>query len=470
MLVVLLFVLTGCSEEGTEPEDMRATVENCWPCTMYKVIFETINQLVLQLYNDLVPKAMGLLGIGVLFWLAFRTGKMVVSLYEPDLNEYVQSVKTILFKAILVSAVLLVGDNFICFISMVLEPPMLTISYFSSALLQTSIDSLAVTLPQEFINIPAAQCQVFTEEVALYLQRMVYQIYASLNAGISFGWSLVRTTNFVCMIMGLFVVIPTFFLLSLIFPLMFADSFVRLGASIVLSPFLFVAWVFPATKNMLKSLWDVAFGSMITMMIGCIYITLAINVMQVFQESSESLKGIFSEARQLADPNLSLAVRRMSTEAVSFMVLIFIILKFHKSVTEVAGYLGGDSTKSSVVAVLGGIKQLAISAAMIAVGAVMAYCGIPGGTKLMKAGAQRIKDQMAEGAKNIASDSGGSGDATGGGGVISAVKGAYSGGDDKDSGKGDDKSGDDKGSSKGDAGTADKGGGSGENKGSEDKK
>ena len=460
MVVVLLLCLSACGDNDTK--EMQTSVENCWPCTMYKVIFETVNRLTVQLYDDIVPKAMALLGVGLLFWLSFKTGKMLVTLYEPDINEYIQSVKTVLFKAMLVGAVLLAGDKYICFLAEILQPPMLTISYFSSALLQQTIGEMKVSLPKTFITVPQESCQVFTEEVALYLQYMVYQIYVALQAGMMFGWNLLFSGHFIAAIMGLFMVMPTFFLLMIIFPLMFADSFVRLGASIVLSPFLFVAWVFPPTKNMLKPLWDVAFGSMITMMIGCIYITLAINVMQIFQENSESLKGILSQARQLADPNLELAMRRMATEAVSFMVLIFVILKFHTAVPDIAGYLGGDNTKSSVVAFFGGIKQLAISAAMIAVGVAMSAFGIPGGDRLIKAGAQKVKEQMTEGIKNIGSETGGSSDATGGAGVGSAVKGAYTGGDDK--GKGDDKGGDSGGDKGGDAG-GDKGGDSGGDKG-----
>ena len=479
MVVVVLLFLSACGDNNTN--EMQVSVENCWQCTMYKVIFESVNQLTVQLYDTLVPKAMALLGVAILFWLAFRTGKMLVTLYEPDINEYIQSVKTVLFKAMLVSAVLLAGDKYICFLSDILQVPMLAISYFSSALLQNSIGEMEVSLPSKFIQVPQATCQVFTEEVALYLQYMVYQIYVALQAGMMFGWNLFMSTHFVCSVMGLFVVLPTFFLLSLIFPLMFADSFIRLGASIILSPFFFVLWVFPATKDKVKKLWDAAFGSMITMMIGCIYITLAINVMQIFQENSESLKGILSQARQLADPSLELAMRRMATEAVSFMVLIFIILKFHTAVPDVAGYLGGESAKSQVVSFFGGIKQLAISAMMIAVGVAMSACGIPGGDRLIKAGAQRAKEQMQDGIKNIGSDSAGSADAAGGAGVGAAAKDTYHAGKDKKdgedstggegsgSGGGDAKGGGDSGSG-GDTGGGDAKGGGDSGSGGEDKK
>ena len=459
MVVVVLLFLSGCGENNATAEDMATSVENCWPCTLYKVIFETVNGLIVQLYGTLVPKAGALLGVGLLFWLAFRTGKMLVTLYEPDINEYIQSVKNVLFKAMLIGALLFTGDQYICFISDIISPIMLVISGFSSYLLKNSIGDFVVELPGKFIEMPQSTCAVFSEQVALYLQYMVYQIYVALKAGISFGWSLFFSGHFICAIMGLFLVVPTFFILSLIFPLMFADSFVRLGATIILSPFLFVAWVFPSTKGMLKSLWNVAFGSMITMMIGCIYITLAINIMQIFQENSESLKGILSQARQLADPNLALAMRRMSTEAVSFMVLIFIILKFHTAVPNLAGYLGGDSTKSQVVSFFGGIKQLAISATMIALGVAMSAFGIPGGDRLVKAGATRVKDQMSDGVKNLTSDTAGSSDATGGGGIGAATRDVFSGDkkDDSDSGA-DDKGGDDSGNR--DKNSTDKGGAS----------
>ena len=39
MVVAVLLLLSGCGDNNATEEDMVVSVENCWPCTLYKVIF-----------------------------------------------------------------------------------------------------------------------------------------------------------------------------------------------------------------------------------------------------------------------------------------------------------------------------------------------------------------------------------------------------------------------------------------------
>lgn len=468
VLVLAVVFLSSCQPQPANTSDLEAKIQNCWPCTLYKVTFTSINMLVHKLYTSLTPTALAVLSVALLFFLAFRSVRLLTSLIPPNVPRYIREIAIVLFKAIIVSAILLSGNDFLCIVNLIVDPVITTFSLISRSILTSVLppeEALALVngaagfIPPQTQNPDTPQlCMVFSEEMSKNLQLLIYQIYVALNSGVSLGWTLMAEGNIITFPMGLFFVVPSFFMLSLIFPWMFAESFFRMGTVIVLMPFLFVAWVFPATKQMVKPGWDVVFGSMVSILMACIYIALAITVIRIFAENSEYFKFMFGQARQEADPSFSRAMRRLSTEAVSFCALILIILKFHKALPAVAGYFGGDAQKSQIVAFFGGIKQLAISATMIAVGAVMSAFGIPGGTNLMKAGAKRVVEQAKEGAEANFREvtntgegaSQGSEDAMGGSGAASAFGGVAKDAIKGKAADGDAKGGDAKGDAKGD--------------------
>ena len=421
ILMGVLCVLNGCKADQLTADNAEATINNCWSCTMYKIVFEGINRLISDLYLMLTEKAILLLGVGLLFWLAFKTVKLVTSLYEPDMAEYIRTVAITLFKAIVVSVILLSGEDYLCFLrDLIIDPPFLIFTHLSRILLVGVLSETAdLVSPQDFIATTNQGCAVFSEVASKSIQFVIYQIYVALNSGVQLGWTMVMTGKIANILIGFFFVVPIFFMMSLVFPWIYVDSMFRIGCVIVLSPFIFVAWVFPATKGWVKPAWDVLFGSMVTILIACIYIALAITVLRTFSDSSPTFTGIFNPARQTTDPRFSEQMARLGVEALSFIALILIVNRFQNAIPNIAGYFGGDSAKSQVVSLFGGIKQLVISAAMIAVGAAMSAFGVPGGDKLIKAGANRIKEQMKEDAKATTAEVMDTGSGTGTGGETS---------------------------------------------------
>lgn len=424
MLMLVLLLLVGCGDGEINTETLETKVENCWPCVLYERTFTTINYLVYTLYPILCRQALAVMSVGLLFWLAFKSLKLVTSVIQPNIHQYIHEVMSALFKAIIVSVILLSGDSFLCVINLFLEPVILSFSLISRVILLEVVpaEESIVVLETGKAFLPAyatfvapleeSQCMVFTEVISKNLQAVIYQVYSSLDSGTSLGWTLMVDGNVVSFLLGLFFVWPAFFMLSLIFPWMFAESFFRAGAVIILLPFILTAWIFPSTKQMVKAGWDVIFGSMVSILMACIYIALAITVLRTFAENSDMFKFIFGQARQSADPSLLRAIRRLSTEAVAFFALIIIIIKFHKMLPNISGYFGGDSHRSEIVSVFGGLKKFAINLTMLAVGLILAAFGVPGGDRLVKVGAERIKDQTIKQVKKTAKETTNSGESS----------------------------------------------------------
>ncbi|MGN1063755.1 MAG: hypothetical protein ACI4QM_05495, partial [Alphaproteobacteria bacterium] len=437
LFVALLLVLSGCQSSVTPANEQEwvSNVQNCWPCVLYRSVFITIERVIMLTYPFLAKWALALMGVGLLMWLAFKTGRMLTFLYEPDIREYVHSVSVALFKAMVVAAVLWSSSHFLCALNIIISPILELFAIVSRVILSANATfSNGLSLPDtwvtnssdalaqmQYIPVGDGSCTLFSDNVAYQLQDIVFRVYVALNSGMSLGGYFLSMIdrNIFNGLIGLFI-IWMFFLMSLMFPWMFAESFIRLGAVLVLSPFVFACWVFPATSKVVKQAWNVAFGSMVQMLIGCIYIGLLVGVLMVFIENN--FPGMAGGSRQMADPVMAAQIQRLSTEAVSFFALIIIMVKMQKNIPTIAGYFGGDAQKSEMVALFGGIKQLVISAVMIAVGAALAAFGIPGGKEMLQAGTRRVKEQakaaVQEATSNImdtgAGGGSGSADATGG--------------------------------------------------------
>ncbi|MBR4927796.1 MAG: hypothetical protein IKY98_05675 [Alphaproteobacteria bacterium] len=420
LMMVLCFLSACAIEETPSQEEWVVSVANCWPCTIYKYTFEAIERVMYLLYNELAAKSIGVMAVGLLFWFMFKTAKMVGSMAEPDLREYIRSVMTVFFKAICVTALLMSRENFYCFIELIISSIVDLFASISNEFLANANGiAIGVELPSTFIDMTGSgeQCKIFSDEASGILQDTIYRVYVALKGGMALAAHLMMNTNILGFFVGIFVW-WMFLMLSLIMPWMFAGSFFRLGAVIVLSPLLFVAWVFPPTKEMMKGAWKIVFGSMMQILIASIYIAIAITLFKTFEE--QTFPELLDPSRQSMDESMVNQFMSLTRDALSFLVLLFIVNSLQKTIPSVSGYFGGDAQKSEVVSALGDIKQFIQSAIMLVVGAVLAAFGIPLGTQLMKTAGKRMLKQATDKAKETAKDATsegedtGSNDATGG--------------------------------------------------------
>ena len=91
-----LFLLTGCGSLGLTPENITMAsvfaTGGCWPCAMFRVVWEAIGSAFANTYATTSQLASILLGMGLLFWLTFTIGKMVASLKEPNMKDYIPKI------------------------------------------------------------------------------------------------------------------------------------------------------------------------------------------------------------------------------------------------------------------------------------------------------------------------------------------------------------------------------------------
>ena len=392
-------LLAGCEGRINASEsEWVASVQNCWPCTLYKATFDAVGTLVKNLYPTMAERGLLVMGVGLLFWLSFTSAKMLTSLMEPNIKEYIHSVMVVLFKAMVVTAILITGDSFLCVIDRIVSPVLTTFTELSRIVLtaNTNINN-GLVWPEQYMVQKDGACDLFGGQISYQLQDIIFRVYIALNSGMTLGYYVMVEKSFLNWIVGPFI-IWMFFILSLIFPLMFADSFIRLGAVIVLSPFFFAAWVFPSTKSAIKKAWDVVFGAMFQLLIGCIYIGLVVGVIQLFADNN--WPGMLGNSRQTSDPSMMVNFRRLSTEAISFFALIIIMNRMQSNIPAIAGALGGDSSRSEIVGFMNGVKQLAISAAMIGAGGGLSSFCFAGGAAMIQSGAQRAASQAEDAAKD----------------------------------------------------------------------
>ena len=153
-------------------------------------------------------------------------------------------------------------------------------------------------------------------------------------------------------------------------PLMFLDGFVRIAVILVLSPFVLVAWIFPATKKMLEKLWGIFLGTGLSVIFACFYIALTLYLVITFAE--KQYPGILSNVVQQTDPDLIENIQTMSTSTIAFFVLLLSMNRLSGYIVKLANQFGGDAANSSWIKMFGGLKKLSIAAGKAALAVALA--------------------------------------------------------------------------------------------------
>ena len=78
----------------------------CWFCGLYKTLFDIMNKLATNVATSLRDDFLLLLGVGLLFYIAFKVGSTVVKLQEVDLMQFLGELFKHLGRAIIAAAFL----------------------------------------------------------------------------------------------------------------------------------------------------------------------------------------------------------------------------------------------------------------------------------------------------------------------------------------------------------------------------
>ncbi len=392
-----LLLLSGCGQKYLSSE----TSNECWTCALYKTVIIEIDKFTSQTLTLLIPMALQVLGVGILFYLLFKIAQLLTSIKQPNLAKFYLSTGTVLFKALLVGAVLWVPPNQdpaapIPYVELlgehVVQPVLKLFLITSDEILASSrYVSEQFYIPDSVLEAQLGDApeSFMFGDISLIIQELIYRMFVALSTGMSAGIWFLSMGSFAGTIIGLIVVV-SFFWMLIIFPMAFIESLVRLGIILVVSPFIFVAWVFPWTQGYMQKLWSSLFSCLFNLLFSCIFLSFYIYV--IFSYAKEFMPyNVLNSAVYDSDVSYRNDVLSFATAPVSFFILLFAMNKMYDNLTKIASYFGGDGQESGFKRVVNGVKDTAIGAAKTAAGAVLV--GVSSGAVgrgLLASGAQDL--------------------------------------------------------------------------------
>lgn len=400
--LLLLLFLAGCQAATTEEmiDLIRVKKENCWPCTGYKVVWEAIANITESAFPKVCEWALNFLGVALLFWIAFTVGKFIVAIKEPNIKEFITTMATVLFKAMIVGAILLTPDNTMYILDLFATPIMSAVIELARGIMfaDASIAKyFSATSSYETISTSSA---LFASNIGNQLQDIVYRVYLAFSSGIGLGARMLISTDMLSWGLGLFVMF-VFFYLMLIIPLIFMEAFLIVGVIFVMFPFFLVSYVFPSTKQFLKVAWDAIYVAVLQILITSVYLTVLIYVVKVYSKN-------FSIGAQYTDVMLLTGLKNMTTSGLSFFALIYCMFKMTNDIPMITSFLANAGVnRSQVMKWAQQFTSLATNAGKFIAGAAMVGTGVGSsmGSALMADSARGVAKSMKDGAFGLESGS-----------------------------------------------------------------
>ncbi len=388
---VLIAFLTGC--QAVDPdlltEMIQVKKENCWPCTGYKVVWEALSNLTQNAFPKACEWALNVLGVALLFWIAFTVGKFVVALKEPNVKEFITTMATVLFKAMVVGAILLTPDNTMSVLDIVATPVLAGIVDLARGIMFADSDIAKYFSAASTYDPISTSSTLFSSDIGNQLQDIVYRIYLAFSSGIGLGARMLISMDMLSWGLGLFVMF-VFFYLMLIVPLLFMETFIIIGIVFVMFPFFLVSYVFPSTKQFMKVAWDAIFVAVLQILITAVYLTVLIYVVKIYS-------GNFSIGKQMTDVMLLTGLKSMTTSALAFFALIYCMFKMTNDIPMITSFLANAGVnRSQILKFAQSFTSLATNAGKFIAGAAMVGTGVGSGmgSALMADSARGVAKSM----------------------------------------------------------------------------
>lgn len=380
MLFMPVFLLTGCGSLGLTADNMTMAVTfltgGCWPCTMFRSVWEAIGSAFANSYGVTSKLAAILLGVGLLFWLTLTIGKMIVSIKEPNMKDYIPKIIGILFKALVVGIIVNTPGYAVYILDLLISP---VLEAF------TNLATTIIGKESDWFKIPFSDVKknyvIFTRNIGSQLQNVVYQMYLQFRGGFFLGARMMMHFEIMAIITG-GLIMCMFFYFMMFFPLVILEGFVSIGVVLILFPLLLVGWVFPPTKGYIVESFKIFIQGVSQVLITCIYIAIIVTIIEEYSEA-------FSITKSLSDPALLAGLTNMSNNGLAILGLLYAMFKLTNDIPNITSYFIGEVNRSSIVGTFNKTFQIAGKMGMIAMGGALAGTGIMKGVgqTMMKAGA-----------------------------------------------------------------------------------
>ncbi len=374
-LFVLVSLLSGCSSIGLTPEHftMASVMASggCWSCSMFKVVWEAIGSAFNSAYPAVLNIAQMLLGVGLLFWLTFTIGKMVMSLKEPNLKDIIPKISGVLFKAAVIGVFISNGAWFLYLVNLLFTPVLDAFTRLAMVVMGAESDIWEVLDLSLFYEKVDEDSVVFTRSMGNNLQDVVYQLYLKFKSGFFLGARMMMSAEMMSIITG-GLVMCMFFYFMFYFPLLLLEGFVSIGFVVLLYPIFLVGWVFPSTKQYIAESYKIIIQGVVQILITAIYIGVIVIILHEFADQ-------FSLTAFLTDPALMLGLKNMSNNGLALLGMIFAMFKLTSDIPNITSFFVGEMNKSTILRAFSKAQKMALNIGKIAIGGALAGTGVMSG-------------------------------------------------------------------------------------------
>ena len=296
---------------STYNQTMKAYQEDdgCWFCGIFNTIYVAISNLVTKIFNQLAKEFLKLMCVGILFLLLFKVGKMLVSLQEVDVMQFLNDLFRPLGRAIIATAFLTASVAAGNGIFAIVITPFMDAAFILGQQLQMKeggpVDTyvyVETTHPdgsktEERYAFENGACnyigmeptvgekQALNRDTQCRMYRMLKDVSASLILGIGMGVTFMKVgfdtidQGGVPLIVSGLIMWCAFWAVYIMFPLKLFDPLCRLAFVLALMPLWIVLWVFPATVEYTKKAWNMFLSSCLLFVVLSVMVSIALTLM-----------------------------------------------------------------------------------------------------------------------------------------------------------------------------------------------
>ena len=280
--------------------------DGCWFCNIFESIYDAINNIVTQVCKKLSKFFLLLLGMGILFLILFKVGRLLFQFQEVDVMQFLNDLFKPLGRAIIAMALLWVfisNNNQTIFY--LLTNPVLEVSFrmgegildstlgevknlYGSTKTKTDADEvIQKNLSPDWseVNQKAEEENSTPPDTALgeapkkMMLLWMKSVSSSFIVGIALGGTFMKVGFKNILIAGGFSMFFSgfciwlgFWILFVTVPFKLIDPFVRFAFVLALMPLWIILWVFPITQQYTKRAWEMYLSACL------LFITLSIMV------------------------------------------------------------------------------------------------------------------------------------------------------------------------------------------------
>lgn len=349
----------------------------CWFCPIARTLFRAADTVCLTIQLKMRNVLLMLLGVGTLFFIAFKVASTVIKLQEVDLMQFMGEMFKTLGRVIIAAALLTEVD----FISRELLTPILGFALqFSLELLDnmTIHNKLYTSLNKSMdfstdatyqSNLAKAWAYIPGQGVLSgYLEQSVIAVMARASAnfvvGMAVGLVLMMISTLSSMVLPDFqnalsggIIFFSFAALYITVPFQLINYVVQLAFVVALLPFWIILWVFPITGQYVKNAFNMFLQTSLSFMVFGVMLVLVMQLVgKMLPNSSDILNEMIPGYEWIAGRHASaLSGSILVTLALSFLCkeLLKGAAELSSRITQVYGISMGEEVGRQMTGVAG---------------------------------------------------------------------------------------------------------------------